>query len=63
MLHGKPQNQNKALNGLIWQRIPKEVFVHKDTLELGVYDTVSHFNMDNTPGKSTELVCELEDNC
>ena len=34
-LHGKTQNQNEALNGMIWQRIPKEVFVHRDTLELG----------------------------
>ncbi len=44
-MHGKTQNQNEALNGLIWQRIPKEVFVHKDTLELSVYDPVSDFNM------------------
>ena len=44
-LHGKTQNQNEALNGLIWQRIPKEVFLHKNTMELGVYDAVSHLNM------------------
>lgn len=72
-LHGKTQNQNEALNGLIWQRIPKEVFVHKNTMELGVYDAVSHFNMGSkaiidllnllniTPGKYTEAACQLED--
>ena len=45
-LHGKTQKQNEPLNGLTWQRIPKEVFVHKDTLELGAYDAIYHFNMD-----------------
>ena len=44
-LHGKTQNQNESFNGLIWQRIPKEVFVGKDLLELGLFDAVAHFNM------------------
>lgn len=26
-LHGKTQNQNESLNGMVWQRIPKEVYV------------------------------------
>ncbi|GFT49156.1 hypothetical protein TNCV_2835831 [Trichonephila clavipes] len=26
-LHGKTQNSNECLNGVIWQRVPKEVFV------------------------------------
>ena len=43
-LHGKTQNQNKLFNGVIWQRIPKDVRVNKVTFELGVYDAVSHFN-------------------
>ena len=30
-LDGKTQNQNEALNGTIWERVPKEVFVGADT--------------------------------
>ena len=33
-LHGKTQNQNESLNGLIWQRVPKEVFVGRELLNL-----------------------------
>ena len=35
-LHGKTQNQNESLNGMIWQRVPKEVYVGRETLELGL---------------------------
>lgn len=74
-LHGKTQNQNQALNALIWQRVPKEVFVHRDIFELGVYDAVSHFNdgcsavieilksLNVNPGKYTDLACKAEDGC
>ncbi|GFX50854.1 hypothetical protein TNCV_2732081 [Trichonephila clavipes] len=31
-LHGKTQNSNECLNGVIWQRVPKEVFVCLKTL-------------------------------
>ena len=44
-LHGKTQNRNESLNGMVWQRVPKEVFVGKDVLEFGLFDAVSHFNM------------------
>ena len=72
-LHGKTENQNDALNALIWQRIPKEVFVHIDSLEFGVFDAVLHFNIEckataellksmSIPlGKYRELVCQVED--
>lgn len=30
---------------MIWNRIPKNVFVGFDVLELGVYDAVAHFNI------------------
>ena len=43
-LHGKTQNQNESFNGVIWQRVPKDVRVNKVTFEFGVYDAVSHFN-------------------
>ena len=39
-LHGKTQNQNESLNGMVWQRIPKEIYVGRETLELGLYDAV-----------------------
>lgn len=45
MVHGKTQNQNEALNGLVWQRVSKETYVGRDTLELGLYDAVAHFTM------------------
>lgn len=43
-LHGRTQNQNEAINQLYWIRCPKCVFVGKDVLELGVYDSVIVFN-------------------
>ncbi|XP_028412728.1 uncharacterized protein LOC114535641 [Dendronephthya gigantea] len=42
-LDGKTQNQNESINGMICNRIPKNVFVGFDVLELGVYDAVAHF--------------------
>ena len=72
-LHGKTQNQNECLNGMIWQRVPKEVYVGRDILELGMYDAIAHFNMgsktvlklfellDIAPGKYTEEGCKLSD--
>ena len=44
-LHGKTQNQNESLNGMVWQRIPKEVYVGSETLQSGLYDAVAHFNI------------------
>ncbi|XP_068084596.1 uncharacterized protein [Anabrus simplex] len=46
-LHGKTQNPNESFNSVIWSRIPKTVFVVKDTLNLGVYDAVVSFNDGN----------------
>ena len=43
-LHGKTQNNNESLNGLIWKRCPKEVFVGCVILELGVASAVIAFN-------------------
>ncbi|KAK3751312.1 hypothetical protein QZH41_007109 [Actinostola sp. cb2023] len=44
-LDGKTQNQNESLNGMIWDHLPKGVFVGSDTLNLGVFDAVGHFNI------------------
>lgn len=46
-LHGRTQNAKESLNNLIWTRIPKNVFVHRKTLEFGVYEAVSTFNLGN----------------
>ena len=68
-LHGKTQNQNEAVNGMVWERIPKEVFVGADLLEFGLFDAISHFNIGAravllllkalkiSPGKYTEEGC------
>ena len=44
-LDGKTQNQNESLNGMVWERVPKGVFVGSEVLQLGVYDAVAHFNI------------------
>ena len=43
-LHGKTQNVNESLNGIIWTRCPKRVYVTRKTLEIGVYSAVLEFN-------------------
>ena len=43
-LHGKTKKHNKSLNGLFWQLCPKDVFVGRVTLELGVASAVITFN-------------------
>ena len=43
-LHGKTQNNNESLNGLVWKRCPKEVFVGCVILELGVASAVIAFS-------------------
>ena len=43
-LHGKTKKDNESLNGLIWQRCPKDVFVTRVTLEVGVASAVITFN-------------------
>lgn len=54
-LHGKAQNQDKNFNGLVWRKIPKEVYDGKDMLELGFFDAVSHFNIGS---QSVLQLCE-----
>ncbi|GFW73559.1 uncharacterized protein TNCV_4327161 [Trichonephila clavipes] len=43
-LHGKTQNSNECLNGVIWQRVPKVVFVCLKILKSGALDAVIQFN-------------------
>ena len=58
---------------MVWQRIPKEVYVGREILEMGLYDAVAHFNMGTSavlklfdalgipPGKFTDAECQQED--
>ena len=36
-----------SLNGMIWNRLPKTVFVGAEVLNFGAYDAVAHFNIGN----------------
>ena len=38
------QNNNEALNQIIWKRCPKDTFVSRSTLQLGVCSAIIHFN-------------------
>ena len=72
-LHGTTQNNNEALNGVIWQKCPKEVYVERFTLEIGVCSAVINFNSGSqgiikvleicgiSPGHFTKLFCEQKD--
>ena len=44
-LDGKTQNQNESLNGMIWERVPKDVFIGFEAMQLGVYHAVANFNI------------------
>ncbi len=54
-LDGKTQNQNESLNGMIWNRLPKTVFVGADVLNFGAYDAVAHFNIGNKAAENILL--------
>ena len=43
-LHSKTQNANEALNNLIWTKCPKNVYVEREVLEMGVSSAVIKFN-------------------
>ena len=43
-LHGHTQNSNEALNGVIWKKCPKYIYVSKQILEIGVSSAVIEFN-------------------
>ena len=72
-LHGKTQNNNESLNGLIWKRCAKNVFLGRVTLELGVASAVIAFNdglsgiievfnkLNIKPGTFCEKYCGFKD--
>ena len=41
---GLTQNQNEAINGLLWSKCPKTKFCGKAKVLLAVSETISHFN-------------------
>ena len=43
-LHGETQNANEALNNLIWTKCPKNVYVEREVLEMGVSSAMINFN-------------------
>lgn len=57
---GETQNANEALNQIIWKKIPKDVFVGKLTLDIGVYSPIISYN-DGYEGLLKVIVnCGLE---
>lgn len=72
-LHGKTQNANECFNGMIWQRVPKDVHMSLPILLFGLYDAVCHFNDGNRsvlailkeagiePGHYTIVACYTRD--
>ena len=43
-LHGETQNANESFNNVIWTKCPKNVYVGRKMLEIGVASAVLHFN-------------------
>ena len=43
-LHDQTQNVNDSFNQCIWKKVPKETFVGKHTLQIGVASATMHFN-------------------
>ena len=73
-LHGKTQNNNESLNGMIWKKCPIDVYVGKCVLEMGVFSAVICFNEGKKdisdvlyncciePGKFTKVFVTQRDN-
>ena len=41
----KTQDQNEELNGMVWERVTKGLFVGSDIFQFGIYDEVANFNI------------------
>ena len=59
-LHGNTQNSNEALNGLIWERCPKNIFVSRPVLEMAVSSAILSFNSGKRGIFDVFTNCELE---
>ncbi|XP_065650410.1 uncharacterized protein LOC136078561 [Hydra vulgaris] len=43
-LHGQTQNRNECLNSMVWKKCPKEIFVSRKLLEIGICSAIIEFN-------------------
>ena len=43
-LHGQTQNNNESINGIIWKKCPKDVYVSRKILEIAVSSAVIELN-------------------
>ena len=59
-LHGKTQNNNECLNGMVWKKWPKDVFVGRETLEMGVSSAVICFNDGSKDILDVMRECQLD---
>ena len=46
--HGKTQNNNECLNGVVWERLPKDIFVGRKVFEIGICSAIGNFNVGAT---------------
>ena len=72
-IDGFTQNNNEALNQIVWQKCPKNIFVGKTVLEMAVSSAVLNFNsgccgildvfkvLKLEPGQFTERFCYVAD--
>jgi hypothetical protein len=60
-LHGKTQNVNESFNNVVWSRVPKNTFVGKETLDLGVWDAVCTYNDGCVSRLSVLKQCGIKD--
>ena len=54
-LRGLTQNQNEAVNGVLWSRCPKTKFCSKTKVELAVSETICHFNAGSVEDASLHI--------
>ena len=57
-MRDKTQNNNECLNGVVWKRLPKDVFIGGKTLELGISYAVINFN-DGATGFANRVMKDL----
>ena len=46
-LYGKIQNTNESINNTVWTKCPKNIYVQRNILEMGVSSAVINFNGGN----------------
>ena len=46
-LHGNTQNANESIDNIIWTKCPKNIYVQRNFLEMGLSSVVINFNDGN----------------